>query len=106
MTTTPAFSAEVASGRASRSRPAVGPWGFRGHRGLRRLAGLKAASDAAEGAGRYRVCENQLKELPGPAQRLSCFGAPCRQKGLHLLRRGHDAQNIDQAMDMGFDVPG
>jgi len=72
-----------------------------------RLAGLKAAQRCgADAAAGIRDCENQLKELPGPARGSKFVSAPrSGKKAFICFDEDTTLKNVDQAMDMGFDVP-
>ena len=72
-----------------------------------RLAGLKAAQRCgADAAAFIRDCENQLKELPGPARGSKFVSAPRSSKKTFVcFDEDTTLKNVDQAMDMGFDVP-
>ena len=72
-----------------------------------RLAGLRAA--AACGAGtdeQIRDAEGRLRSLPGPARGSKFVSAPrAGAKAFICFDEDTTLKNIDQAMDMGFDVP-
>jgi len=72
-----------------------------------RLAGLKAAvRNGADAAAGIRDCENQFKELPGPARGSKFVSAPrSGKKAFICFDEDTTLKNVDQAMDMGFDVP-
>jgi len=72
-----------------------------------RLAGLQAAQRCgADTAALIRDCQKQLKELPGPARGSKFVSAPrSGQKAFICFDEDTTLKNIDQAMDMGFDVP-
>jgi sarcosine oxidase subunit alpha len=72
-----------------------------------RLAGLKAAHRCgADTAAFIHDCENQLKELPGPARGSKFVSAPRSSKKTFVcFDEDTTLKNVDQAMDMGFDVP-
>jgi sarcosine oxidase subunit alpha len=72
-----------------------------------RLAGLKAARGCGidVGAG-IRNCERELKDLPGPARGSKFVSAPrAGKKAFVCFDEDTTLKNVDQAMDMGFDVP-
>jgi sarcosine oxidase subunit alpha len=72
-----------------------------------RLAGFKAAQRwGADAAAFIRDCENQLKDLPGPARGSKFVSAPrSGKKAFICFDEDTTLKNVDQAMDMGFDVP-
>ena len=72
-----------------------------------RLAGLKAARRCgAEAAAGIRDCESRLKELPGPMRGSKLVSAPrTGKKAFVCFDEDTTLKNVDQAMDMGFDVP-
>jgi sarcosine oxidase subunit alpha len=72
-----------------------------------RLAGLKAAQRCGlKAPADIQVCEKQLKELPGPARGPKLVSAPrAGKKAFICFDEDTTLKNIDQAMDMGFDVP-
>jgi sarcosine oxidase subunit alpha len=72
-----------------------------------RLAGLEAAGRCgADVTAEIRACANQLKVLPGPVRGSKFVSAP-RAGGKAFICFDEDTtlKNVDQAMDMGFDVP-
>ena len=72
-----------------------------------RLAGFKASQlCGADAAAFIRDCENQLKEFPGPARGSKFVSAPhSAKKAFICFDEDTTLKNVDQAMDMGFDVP-
>jgi sarcosine oxidase subunit alpha len=72
-----------------------------------RLAGLQAARRCgADAAALIQDCENQLKKLPGPVRGCKLVSAPrSGRKAFICFDEDTTLKNVDQAMDMGFDVP-
>ncbi len=72
-----------------------------------RLAGLKAAERCGVAAAALiRDCGTELKELPGPARGSKFVSAPRSGKKTFIcFDEDTTLKNVDQAMDMGFDVP-
>ena len=72
-----------------------------------RLAGLRAAERCgADAAVSIRDCEAMLAGLPGPARGCKFVSAPrSGAKTFICFDEDTTLKNVDQAMDMGFDVP-
>jgi sarcosine oxidase subunit alpha len=72
-----------------------------------RLAGLRAARHCGVDAAAFiQDCESRLKELPGPVRGSKFVSAPRSGKKAFLcFDEDTTLKNVDQAMDMGFDVP-
>jgi sarcosine oxidase subunit alpha len=72
-----------------------------------RLAGLRAAQRCGlKAPADIRDCEDQLKDLPGPVRGCKLVSAPrTGKKAFICFDEDTTLKNVDQAMDMGFDVP-
>ena len=72
-----------------------------------RLAGLRAAGRCgADTAAPVRDCMSELEALPGPARGCKFVSAPrSGRKTFICFDEDTTLKNVDQAMDMGFDVP-
>ena len=72
-----------------------------------RLAGFKAAQRCgADTAALIRDCQSELIELPVPARGSKFVSAPrSGKKAFICFDEDTTLKNVDQAMDMGFDVP-
>ena len=72
-----------------------------------RLAGLRAAGRCgADTVAPVRDCLNELEALPGPARGCKFVSAPrSGRKTFICFDEDTTLKNVDQAMDMGFDVP-
>jgi sarcosine oxidase, subunit alpha len=85
----------------------LGLGGFEAVEASGRLAGLRAARHCgADAAAGIRNCERELKELPGPDRGSKFVSAPrSGKKAFVCFDEDTTLKNVDQAMDMGFDVP-
>jgi len=72
-----------------------------------RRAGLAAAADCGHAVEpELRECEEQLRELPGPAAGSGLVRAPTPgRKSFVCFDEDATVKNVRQAIDQGFDVP-